>query len=44
MGDREVRSSLIAARIRSAHPTVRRAIVSEDDPYDPSSKHEYVEY
>lgn len=44
MGDREVRNSLIAARIKSAHPTVRRAIVSEDDPYDPSSEHECVEH
>jgi len=32
MGDREVIISLIEARIRSAHPTDRRAMVSADDP------------
>jgi hypothetical protein len=43
MGDREVSTSLIAARIKSVHPTVRRAIVSVDDPYDQSSEHECLE-
>ncbi len=32
MGDREVMISLIEARIRSAHPTDRTAMVSADDP------------
>ena len=40
MGDREVRTSLIVAKIKSMHPTTRRAIVSADDPYDESSEHE----
>ena len=42
MGDREVTISLIEPRIKSMHPTVRRATVSADDPYDKSSKHELL--
>ena len=40
MGDREVTISLIEPRIKSMHPTVRRAMVSADDPYDKLSEHE----
>ncbi len=40
MGDREVMISLIEPRNKSAHPTDRRAMVSEDDPYDKSSERE----
>jgi hypothetical protein len=43
MGDREVMISLIEPRIKSVHPTHRRAMVSVDDPYDKSSEHERLE-
>jgi hypothetical protein len=32
MGDREVKISLIEARIKTVHPMARRVIVSADDP------------
>jgi hypothetical protein len=38
MGDRVVTISLIEPRIKSMHPTVKRAIVSADDPYEKSSE------
>ena len=39
-GDREVMISLIEPRIKSVHPTDRRAMVSADDPYNELSEHE----
>lgn len=38
IGDREVNISFIAARIKSASPTQRRAIVLADDPLSRISK------
>jgi hypothetical protein len=43
MGDREVMISLIEPRIKSMHPTHRRAMVSAEDPYDESSEYERLE-